>query len=78
VHKVREHRHDRQNLGREHHFFDEVAARNQDVRRFDERRLKPRPRQQPAEEEEREVWNLLHLRRRHDIGEHECVNQQEQ
>ena len=76
MHEVREHRHDRQNLGREHHFLDEIASRDQDARRFQQRRRKPRPRQKPAEKEQRVVVDLAG--RGHHVGEHERVDQQQQ
>ena len=78
VHQVGQHRDDRQHLGREQHLLDQVAARDEHVGRFGERRAEPRPRQDAAEEEQPVGPDVLRVLRRHDHGEHERVHQQQQ
>ena len=53
VDHVRQHGDDGQHLGREQDLLDEIAAGDEDVRRLEDRRREPGPRQDAAEQEQR-------------------------
>jgi hypothetical protein len=73
-----EHADDGQHFRREEHLANQISPRDQHIRRFQQRRREPGPRQDAAEHEQGERLEAARLRPRDDDREDERVDEEEQ